>query len=289
MRRLRLSLRQQITALGTLSALLATVVVAILVLVNENRASKAVSDEVIGIMQDRLARSAEKTLSICKLSEEFVQQSVDMSLSLGHAALKLAGGVQLTGRSETWTATNQFTQVKTQLAVPQWSLEGTPITPDRSLERRIPVIDDIAKQTGETVTLFQRVNAAGDMLRVATTVVATDGQRANGTYIPAIMPDHSENVVVKTVLSGKVYRGRAFVVNSWYTTAYEPIQNAKGDIIGMFYVGMKQEGVLALREAISGQAHSGDHTSVAVYYGPNSERFSDMVVIPPTGIGSLME
>jgi hypothetical protein len=284
-----MSLRQQITALGTLSALLATFTVAILVLVNENRTSKAVSDEVIGIMEDRLARSAEKTYSICNLSEEFVQQSVDTSLSLGHAAIKLAGGVQLTGKSVMWTATNQFTQKQSQIAVPQWSLEGSPITPDRSFDHRLPVIDDIAKQTGETVTLFERVNAAGDMLRVATTVKALDGQRASGTYIPAVMTDGSRNEVVRTVMAGQVFRGRAYVVNAWYTTAYEPLQDAKGDLIGMFYVGMKQEGVSALREAISGQAHSGDHSSVAVYYGPNSENYSRMVVIEPTGIGSVTE
>ena len=289
MSRLDMSLRQQITALGTFSALLATVAVAFLVMINENRTSKSVSDEVTGMMEDRLARSAEKAFSICNLSEQFVQQSVDTSLSLGHAAIKLAGGVQMTGRTITWTATNQFTKAKTDVTIPQWSLEGMPVTSDRSFEHKIPVIDDIARQTNETVTLFQRVNPAGDMLRVATTVVALDGQRANGTYIPAIMPDGSPNAVVKTVMSGHVYRGRAYVVNAWYTTAYEPLQDAKGDLIGMFYVGMKQEGVSALRQAISGQAHSGDHSSVAVYYGPKSENYSKMVVIPPTGIGSITE
>jgi hypothetical protein len=90
-------------------------------------------------------------------------------------------------------------------------------------------------------------------------------------------------------LSGKTFRGRAFVVNAWYISAYEPFLNAKGEIIGMFYVGVKQEGVTALRDAIAGQARSGDRSSVAVYYGKDSRNFSDMVVIPPTGIGSLTE
>ena len=227
MRRVQLPLRQQITALGTISALLATLAVAVLVVFNENRASKAVSDEVIGIMQDRLARSAEKTYSICNLSEEFVQQSVDTSLSLGDAAIKLAGGVQNTGRSITWTATNQETKVKTQITAPQWSLKGTPLTPDRSFDHAIPVIDDIAKQTNETVTVFQRVNAAGDMLRVATTVPDLDGLRASGTYIPW----DDKKGVVKTVMSGQIYRGRAYVVNAWYTTAYEPLHDGNGNVI----------------------------------------------------------
>jgi methyl-accepting chemotaxis protein len=285
----RLSLRQQITALGTLSALLATVTVAILVLVNERSASKSVSDEVIGIMQDRLARSAEKTYSICKLSQDFVQKAVDTSLSFGDAALKQSGGIQMTGKTTTWNALNQFSQARTPMTTPQWALKGTALTPDRSFDHHIPVIDDITKQTGETVTLFQRVNPAGDMLRVASTVPASDGQRAIGTYNPAIMPDGSKNPVVNAVLAGQTYRGRAFVVNAWYITAYEPLQNAKGDIIGMFYVGVKQEDMTLLREAISVQSHSGDHSSVAVYYGPNSQNLSDMVVIEPTGIGASTE
>jgi hypothetical protein len=288
-RRFNMSLRQQITALGTLSALLATVTVAILVLVNQRSASKAVSNEVIGIMQDRLARSAEKTYSICKLSQDFVQRSVDTSLSFGDAALKQAGGIQMTGKTVTWTGINQFTQGHTSITVPQWALKLAPLVPDRSFDHHIPVIDDITKETGATVTLFQRVNAAGDMLRVATTVAASDGQRAIGTFIPAAMPDGSQNPVVKTVLSGQTHRGRAYVVNAWYTTAYEPLQNAKGDIIGMFYVGIKQEGLTLLRDAISVQSHGGDHSTVAVYYGPNSQNLSNMVVIEPTGVGAATE
>ncbi|HWG22279.1 MAG TPA: Cache 3/Cache 2 fusion domain-containing protein [Terracidiphilus sp.] len=289
MPRLHLSLRQQISALGTLSALLATVTVAILVLVNERSTSKSVSDEVIGIMQERLAKTAEKTLSICKLSQDFVQRSVDTSLNYGHDALKQVGGVQVTGKTITWNGLNQFTQVRTPMTVPLWSLEGTPLNGDRSFNHHMPLIDDISKQTGETVTVFQRVNAAGDMLRVATSVVAADGQRASGTYIPAIMPDGSQNAVVKTILAGQTLRGRSYVVNAWYITAYEPLRNARNEIIGMFYVGMKQEGLTALRDAISGQSQSSDHSSVAVYYGPDSQNFSNMVVIEPTGIGAATE
>jgi methyl-accepting chemotaxis protein len=289
MRRLNLSLRQQITYLGTFSALLATVVVAILVLINENRASKAVSDEVIGIMQDRLARSAEKTFSICRLSQDLVQNSVDTSLKLGDSALKQAGGVQMRGGSVTWEAVNQFTNEHKTFNVPQWSLEGSPLRPDPSFDHPIPVIDEITKQTGETVTLFQRVDETGDMLRIATTVKKGNGERAVGTYMPPVLKDGSTNEVVRTVLAGRTYRGRSYVVNAWYITAYEPLMGAKGDVIGMFYVGVRLESISALRDSISEQARSGDHSSVAVYYGHDSGNTKDTVVIPATGIGSLTE
>lgn len=289
MRIFSLSLRQQISALGVLSALLATVTVAILVLVNERNTSKSVSDEVISIMQERLARTAEKTYSICKLSQEHLQREVDTSLNLGHAALKGAGGVQVSAKTVTWSGLNQFTQTRTQIVVPQWSLQGVALLPERSFDRTIPIIDDITRLTGETVTLFQRVNPAGDMLRVATTVKASDGQRAIGTFIPAVMPNGAKNDLVATVLSGKTYRGRSYVVNAWYITAYEPLRDAKDNIIGMFYVGVKQEGDTGLRDAVRVQSRSGDHSSTAVYYGPESQNFSNMVVFEPTGIGSVTE
>jgi len=287
--RLRLSLRQQISALGTLSALLATVAIAVLVVVNARGTSKSVSDEVIGLMQDRLERSAEKTYSICQLSQDYVQRAVDTSLNFGHTVLRQSGGVQVTSKTYTWNALNQYSQVHSAISAPVWSVGGVVLTGDRSFDHHIPIIDDITKQTGETVTLFQRVNPQGDMLRVGTSVVAADGLRAIATFIPAVMPDGSHNALIQTVLSGKTYRGRAYVVNAWYITAYEPLENAKGDIIGMFYVGLKLEGLNAIRDALISGARSSEHSSMAVYYGPNSQNFSNLVIVPPTGSGSATQ
>ncbi len=45
--------------------------------------------------------------------------------------------------------------------------------------------------------------------------------------------------------------GRAFVVNDWYITAYEPILDAKKQLIGALYFGVKQEDVPELRKGIT--------------------------------------
>jgi len=44
--------------------------------------------------------------------------------------------------------------------------------------------------------------------------------------------------------------GRAFVVNHWYITAYEPIKNIAGEIIGMLYVGMLEKPYIDLRNSV---------------------------------------
>jgi len=79
-----------------------------------------------------------------------------------------------------------------------------------------------------TVTIFQ------DDVRIATNVLDQDGNRAIGTRI-------SEEVYKKVVEKGGTWLDRAFVVTDWYITAYEPIRNIRGEIIGSLYVGILEE------------------------------------------------
>ncbi len=97
--------------------------------------------------------------------------------------------------------------------------------------------------------LVQRMNEAGDMLRVATNVETLEKKRAIGTYIPATNPDGTPNPVLAKVLAGERFIGRAFVVNRWYVTAYEPI-NVDGKVAGVLYVGVPEESAASLRRQI---------------------------------------
>jgi len=283
---LRLSLRQQITGVAILAALFATSTVAILVMVNQRIARNSVNDEINAFTIERVTHTAQKTYNVCQVAEDFIQKSVNTNLNVARAALKEAGGIEVSAKPTTWNANNQYTLVKTLITAPTWSLGGQSLQGDRSFEKPIPVVDSVTEETKDTVTLFQRVNEAGDMLRVATSVVDSDGKRAIGTYIPAIMPDGSANPVVKTILGGQTYRGRAYVVNAWYITAYQPLLDSHGKNIGMLYVGVKQEGVDSLRQALTVASQSGDHSSIGVYYGKSSQNFSNHAVIEPTGLAA---
>lgn len=92
------------------------------------------------------------------------------------------------------------------------------------MENNFAVVDDIGRLTGDTVTIFR-----GDT-RVSTNVMK-DGKRAVGTQVsPA---------VAETVLKqGKPYYGEADVVGVRNITAYKPIRDANGQIIGIWYVGV---------------------------------------------------
>ncbi len=79
-----------------------------------------------------------------------------------------------------------------------------------------------------TATIFQ------DDVRISTNVKNKDGSRALGTRV-------TEEVYNQVVLQGEPWIGRAFVVNDWYITAYEPIRDVADNIIGILYVGVLEE------------------------------------------------
>ncbi len=76
-----------------------------------------------------------------------------------------------------------------------------------------------------TATIFQ------DDVRIATNVLNPDGSRAIGTRA-------AQNVYDAVVLRGQKWIHRAYVVRDWRITAYEPIRDYHGAIIGMLYVGL---------------------------------------------------
>ena len=83
------------------------------------------------------------------------------------------------------------------------------------------------RETG-TATIFQAD------FRISTNVKKASGERAIGTLL-------SEEVKRAVLDDGKTWLDRAFVVNDWYITAYEPIRDIEGRIIGILYVGMLEK------------------------------------------------
>jgi two-component system NtrC family sensor kinase len=90
-----------------------------------------------------------------------------------------------------------------------------------------------------TATIFQ------NDLRISTNVKKENGERAIGTRV-------SREVSQAVLLEGNPWIHRAFVVNDWYISAYEPIKNINDEIIGILYVGMLEKPYIDLRDRVMG-------------------------------------
>ncbi len=106
------------------------------------------------------------------------------------------------------------------------------------LNQNLPLIDTINRivypqgslplGSHGTATLFM------DDVRITTNVRLFQDQRAIGTRVSLAVHD-------AVLTRGETWLDRAFVVNDWYVSAYEPLLDATGQRVGMLYVGFLEE------------------------------------------------
>jgi methyl-accepting chemotaxis protein len=94
-------------------------------------------------------------------------------------------------------------------------------------------VDEVKRLVGGTATIF-----SGDM-RITTNVLKPDGSRAIGTPLAA-------GAARDTVLGkGLPYRGQTDILGKPFFTAYDPIKDKSGKVIGILYVGIPRADVLS--------------------------------------------
>ncbi len=177
---------------------------------NHESATTIISDEELDRESSQLAEQASFTL-------------IDTPLAIERDETEITDGMMLASAAPVFDYQNKLAGV----------LYGGIL-----LNRNYEIVDKIKQTVYEdlkyegkdigTATIFQ------DDVRIATNVRNSDGSRAIGTRV-------SEEVYNQVVIEGEPWIGRAYVVNDWYITAYEPIENISRDIIGILYVGMLEE------------------------------------------------
>nr|WP_303649458.1 Cache 3/Cache 2 fusion domain-containing protein [Asticcacaulis machinosus] len=108
------------------------------------------------------------------------------------------------------------------------------------------LVDAIGQINSGYVTIFAADEAAQDFVRLSTNVIKADGNRAVGT------PLGKDSAAFPAISAGKPFFGVAAIVGEKYQTAYTPVINADGKVIGIIFVGTAK--VSDLNAALIGQA-----------------------------------
>lgn len=245
------TLRSKLIALGLVESLVPLVVVFLLVVAQQRAAVEVAGEECRRISLENLDSIARDVYTLCATQTEVLQHSVDTGLRVAGDILGREGGASLDPEvTVRWEAVDQFSQERTVVELPRFLAGDTWLGQNTSAATSSLVVDQTRALAGGNTTIFQRMNPAGDLLRVCTSVQKPDGTRAIGTYIPAMNPDGTPNPVSAAVIAGETFRGRAFVVDRWYLTAYEPIRDRAGAVIGALFFGVPLESAEALRQAV---------------------------------------
>ncbi len=129
---------------------------------------------------------------------------------------------------------------------PVWSVAGDRLKlGEIVLNGRNDIVDTVRDAVGSVVTLFQ-----GD-LRVATNVTNPDGSRAVGTRL-------ATGPVYDAVLTrGQRYRGEAAILGVRYLAVYDPIRDARNQVIGVLFTGVPLTKVSQLIDEVRSRSVEG--------------------------------
>lgn len=248
---MKLSLKKKITLLAMTSTILPLIVILIVVSIQKQAASEQIVVELDKLSRIQLAQIATDVEHLCEVSHDLLRQQVTAGVATASVMLENEGGIHESSERVVWTAVNQISKESREITLPRMYVGNEWLGQNRDKARPTPFVDEVTKGGTGTCTVFQRMNEAGDMIRVATNVIGKDGQRAIGTFVPSINANGTANPVTTSILSGQRYDGRAFVVDNWYETSYVPLKDKHGEVVGMLYYGVKQESVASLRHSIS--------------------------------------
>ena len=265
-----MSIRMKFLLTGIFSILITVIILNVVTIKLDSTLNENAKDIIEQAVQDDLTHTTNGVLTLIEALDTSVQSSVKSNIKVADHILSSYGDLQLSTDETTWQATNQYTLDTMSIELPQLLIGEVWMTKNTNAYLNSFYIDEVCNMVGGTATIFQRINQEGDMLRISTNVINNEGNRAIGTYIPAINPDGSPNAVISSLLAGETYYGTAFVVNDWYVTAYQPIYDNKKQLIGALYVGVKQQNLQELRNAIS-KTTIGDTGSTFILKGSGDD------------------
>jgi methyl-accepting chemotaxis protein len=245
-----MKLRTKLLTIGILLTVIPLLTVSVIVYRQNTTMVKVSDEENTKMAYADLDHITKSIYALCETQQELIRENLGYSLNVARDTFKNVGDVGFSEEAVTWNAVNQNSKVASKVELPKMLVGQTWFGQNNDMGKTSLVVDKVKSLSGATCTIFQRMNDAGDMLRVCTNVQGSDGSRAIGTYIPRMNADGTPNPVVSAVLSGQTYKGRAYVVNKWYITAYEPIMDKNNNVVGALYVGIPQESVASLRQSI---------------------------------------
>jgi len=187
------------------------------------------------IIENTDQRMVEQLNDLVDLIDLQLSQSESSINNAMSTAKHLLEGSELTIRNEDYIpmkAINPLTGVTKQVKLPLLLMD------EQQVYNNNEFVDKVMELTGATCTLFQRFQDG--FIRLSTNIMTSSGQRAVGTFIP-----NSEEVI-RRVINGQRYIGRAWVVDQYYRTVYLPI-TINGEVQAILYVGIPEKDMAYLK------------------------------------------
>ncbi|HLO58696.1 MAG TPA: Cache 3/Cache 2 fusion domain-containing protein [Bacteroidales bacterium] len=162
------------------------------------------------LVNDTDTRMFEQVNDLASIIKEQIKQGQNTTRRATDVGIDLIftnNHVVSTGQSFDIQAKNQSTKEVQQLQIKKVTINGN------SLYNSTTYVDEVSKLTGVVCTILQKTNAG--YVRISTSVIQKDGNRAINTLIP------NDSPVALALDKGEEFVDRAVVLDEWYLTAYK--------------------------------------------------------------------
>lgn len=238
---MKIMLKHKVIGLPVLAAVLPVLVMLVLTSMQKTTVTEKIEGELDSLTRENIEHLAIAVYNTCEATSKMIQKELDVRLNGADAFFADMGGFSLSSEHVTINAVTLDGHEKKTVSVEKLMIADV-------FEPKT-YIDVAREKFGGEYGLFQRVNEAGDMVLVATSIFSRGGQRIDHIYLPAVQKGHATPVIQK-VLRKKTFHGIADIANGVHFIACKGITDKKGRIIGMLFAQAPYEVPASLRQAI---------------------------------------
>ena len=238
---MKLMLKHKLIGLPVFAAILPVLVMLILTTVEKRSVTGKIEGELDALARENIEHLSMAVYNTCEAANKMEQKYLDGILKDANAFFKDMGGFSLSSETVSMKVVIPSAHKEKTISIPKMMI-GEVFEPET-------YIDVIREKFGGNYGLFQRLDEAGNMVLIASTIRNKKGFMVKNLYLPSKM-NNEPNPVIGQILRKQLFHGIADLMDGWQYTVCKGITNREGRVIGMLFTETPFKAPESLRQAI---------------------------------------
>lgn len=251
---MKISLRKGILSLSIISTVLTAAIIILLTMFFQDRIIDGAAQEVDKRTLKSVKQLSQDLYNMCATIDQASALKVNSALKLYTEKVSKMGTFSINPNlNNTLSTRDHFGEEMGDRVVPTLTLNGMPFVPISDLNQSAGFVDELQVIFPNTkFSIYERLNANGDMICVSSNLIYKKDVRAVGTMITAIKKSGKASKIIKNIIAEKNYHNISCLFNEMYISLYVPIKNYNGEVIGMFHIADPLKSYTRLQKMIDG-------------------------------------
>lgn len=252
---MKIQLRHKIIAFSICSAIVPALTLFLMVTSQQEKLIHRFDEDFKLVVDKDLTHTVSHLWNMCYAVNEVVQNKVYANLRLAQQLLHEWGPIRLSEDKIVWRAESPLSKDFYFYELPKLLIGNQIIEQNFNESIASPIVDPLKALTKETISLFQRINEEGDMLRIATTLLRADGSRDISQCLLANSKVSDPEQTIQRVLKGEIVLSSTSILDEWYVYGAAPLlETDTGKVIGMIRIATNEGGLINLQRVFHDMA-----------------------------------